>query len=92
MSSGSRYWFMESVASWQSAARASIEDKPSWLFSHYLYKDAFIALPIEFGVENLLPRTEVEFPVSDRHDDFVVNDQRFEVSVSIVLALSLIHI
>ena len=62
------------------------EDNPSSLFSHYLNDDAFIALPVELGIENLLPRSEVQFPVGDRHDDFVVNDQRFKVSISIVLA------
>ncbi len=62
------------------------EDKPSCLFSHDFNDDSFVALPVEFGIENLLPWAEIEFPVGDRDDDLVMNDQRFEVSVSIVFA------
>jgi len=62
------------------------EDNPSQLFSHYLNDDALVPLPIEFGIENLLPGSEVQFPVRDRHDHLVVNDQRLEVRVSIVFA------
>ena len=62
------------------------EDKPSCLFSHHFNDHSFVALAVEFGVENLLPGAEVEFPVGDRDNDFVVNDQRFEVSVSVVFA------
>src|SRR6266446_8410064 len=62
------------------------EDKPSCLFSHYFNDDSFVALAVEFGIENLLPRAEIEFSVGDRDDDLVMNDQRFEVSVSIVFS------
>src|ERR1035437_6433061 len=62
------------------------EDKPSWLFAHYFNDDSFVALAVEFGVENLLPGAEVEFSVGDRNDDFVVNDQRFQVRVSVVFS------
>src|SRR5450756_1589942 len=62
------------------------EDKPSCLFSHHFNDHSFVALAVEFGVENLLPGAEVEFSVGDREDDFVVNDQRLEVRVSVVFA------
>jgi hypothetical protein len=62
------------------------EDKPICLFSHDFNDDSFVALAVEFGVENLLPWAEVEFPVGDWNDDFVVNDQRFQVRVSVVFA------
>src|SRR5258708_35279856 len=62
------------------------EDKLTCLFSHYLNDDSFVALAVEFGVENLLPWAEVEFPVGDRDDDFVVNDQRFQVRISVVFS------
>src|SRR5208282_6546283 len=61
------------------------EDKPSRLFSHHFYEHAFVAPPVEFGVENLLPGTEVELAAGHRDDDFVVNDQRFQMRVSVVL-------
>jgi hypothetical protein len=35
------------------------EDKPSWLFSHHFNDDSFVALAVEFGVEDLLPGAEV---------------------------------
>src|SRR5258708_16566956 len=62
------------------------EDKPSCLFSHDFNDDSLVALAVELGVENLLPGAEIEFSVGDRDDDLVMNDQRFEVSVSIVFA------
>src|ERR1700692_3788105 len=62
------------------------KNKPSLLLSHYLNDDALVALAIELGVENLLPGAEIEFAVRDRHDNFVVDDQRLQVGVSIVFA------
>src|SRR5208282_4990141 len=62
------------------------EDKPAGLFSHYLNDDSLVALPIEFCIEDLLPRAEVKFAVGHRDDHFVVDDQRFKVCVSIVLS------
>src|ERR1019366_2425211 len=62
------------------------EDKPSWLFAHYFNDDSFVALAVEFGVENLLPGAAVKFPVGDWGDAFVVNDQRFQVRVSVVFS------
>src|SRR5664279_4381551 len=62
------------------------EDNPSCLFSHDFYDDSLVTLAVELGIENLLPGTEVESSVGDRDDDFVVNDQRFEVRVSVVFA------
>ena len=62
------------------------EDKPSWLFSHHFNNHSFVALAVELGVEDLLPGTEVEPPIGHRDDDFVVDDQGLEVSVSVVFA------
>src|ERR1700690_1330796 len=60
------------------------EDKPSCLFSHHFNDDSLVALAVEFGVEDLLPGAKVEFTAGDRDYDFVVNDQRFQVSISVV--------
>src|ERR1039457_1787803 len=62
------------------------EDKPNCLFSHDFNENSFVALAVELGVENLLPGTKVEFPAGDRDNDFMVNDQRFQVRVSVVFA------
>jgi hypothetical protein len=35
------------------------EDKPIPLFSHHFNQDPLVALPIELGIEDLLPRAEV---------------------------------
>src|ERR1700691_2434114 len=62
------------------------EDNPTFLFSHHFNNDSFVPLPIKLRIENLLPRTEVEPPIRDRNNNFVMHDQRFQVRVPIVLA------
>ncbi len=62
------------------------ENKPGCLFSHHFNDHSFVALAVEFGVEDLLPWAEVKFAAGDRDDDFVVNDQRFKVSVSVIFS------
>ena len=62
----------------------AFEDKSTGLFSHYFNDDPLVALPIELGVEDLLPGAEVEFSVGDQHDHLVVDDQRFQVRVAVV--------
>ncbi len=47
------------------------EGKPSCLFSHHFNNDPFVALAVEFGVENLLPGAEVESAVGHWDDDFM---------------------
>ena len=71
---------------WELRTVLGYEDKPSRLFSHDFNDDSFVALPIEFGVEDLMPGTKVKLPVGDWDDDLVVNDQRFQMSVSVVFA------
>lgn len=56
------------------------------LFAHHFNDHSLVALAIELGIENLLPGTEVELPIRDRHDDFVMDDERFEMRVSVVFA------
>ena len=62
------------------------EDNPSRLLAHYLYDDPLIALPVKFGVEDLLPCAEVEFPIRHGHDDFMMDEQRFQMRISVVFA------
>jgi hypothetical protein len=64
----------------------SSEDKPSCLLSHDFYDHPLGAPSIKFSVEDLLPGTEVKFSVGHGDDDFVMDDQRFQVGVSIVLS------
>jgi len=64
----------------------SYEDNPSRLFSHNFDEDALVALAVEFGVKNPLPGAEIELSIGHRNDDFVVNDQRLKMRVSVVFA------
>src|SRR5207248_11295386 len=41
---------------------------------------------VEFAVENLFPRPEIQFAFCNRYHDFATHDLTFEVSVSVVFA------
>jgi hypothetical protein len=41
---------------------------------------------VEFAVENLFPRAEVEFPLGDGDDDFPAHDLTLQMGVGVVLA------
>ena len=45
---------------------------------------------VELGVEDRLPRPEVEPPVGDRQDDLVVDEQVLPVRVAVVLAAAVV--
>jgi len=64
----------------------TFEDKINRPILPLLNDDPLVALPVELGVENLLPRAEVELAIGDRHNDLMVDDQRFEVSVAVIFA------
>ena len=46
--------------------------------------DPFAALPIEFTVEEALPRTKVNTAIGDRQDYLVMEQEIFEVGIAIV--------
>ena len=48
--------------------------------------DAFGALAVELGVEDALPRAEIEAAARDRQSRLVVEQQGFEVRVGVVFA------
>jgi hypothetical protein len=48
-------------------------------FTHYFYDDALWPLSVEFGIVNLLPRTEIELAVGHRHNHLVVDQEAFQV-------------
>jgi len=56
------------------------------LLPHRLHDHALAPLPVELGVEDLLPRPEVQLAGGDRHDDLVVHEDRLQVRVAVVLA------
>src|SRR5207244_270545 len=53
--------------------------------SNNLHQHPFRPPAVEFAVENLLPRAEVEFAFGDRHDHFAAHDLPFVVGVGVVL-------
>src|SRR5579863_3133270 len=68
----------------EAEARAR-EPKPVSL-PHHFHDYPLIPLSIELRIENPLPRTQVELARSNRHDDFMVNQQRLQMRIPIVLA------
>jgi hypothetical protein len=50
------------------------------------HEHALAAVAVEFAVENLFPRAEVQFALRDGHDDFAAHDLAFQVRVGVVLA------
>ena len=52
-----------------------ISHQPSPIDAHDLDDHALLSLPIEFRVEDPLPGAEIELPVGDWDDNFVVDQQ-----------------
>src|SRR4051812_49017435 len=53
-------------------------------FADDLYKYTLLPAAVELAVEDLLPRTEVELPLGDRHHDLTPHDLAFQVGVGVV--------
>src|ERR1051326_8747477 len=73
--------FACSACSW-----SSLNSSDMTLFSHDFHDDAFVTLAIKFRIENSLPGSEIKFAGCDRHDTFMMNEQRLQVRVAVVLA------
>jgi hypothetical protein len=58
----------------------------AFLLSDDLDDDSFGALPIEFTVEEALPRTKVDFTFGDGQDDLVMQQEVFEVGIAVILS------
>jgi hypothetical protein len=57
-----------------------------WLVSDYLNQHSLPTSPVEFAVENLFPRAEIQFALGNCDDDFAAHDLTLEVGVSVVFA------
>jgi hypothetical protein len=55
-------------------------------FAYDLDKHALGSAPIEFAVENLLPRPKIEFSLCNGDDDLATHDLALEVGVGVILA------
>ena len=67
-----------------------IEAEPAQLrelsVSDYFDEDPLSATAIEFAVEDLLPGTEVELSIGDRHDDLSAHNGAVKVGVRVIFA------
>src|SRR5215472_5944103 len=70
---------------WQLATSHSLPATSS-LSSHDLDDHPLVALAVEFRIEDSLPRAEIELADGNRHNHFMMNQQRLQVRVSVILA------
>src|SRR6202044_85163 len=52
---------------------------------HHLHDHPLVPLPVKLRIENPLPRPQVELACRDRHDYLMVNQQRLQVRIPVVL-------
>src|SRR2546426_11023112 len=62
------------------------------LVSDYLNQHPFSPASVEFTVENLSPRAEIEFALRNCDDDFAAHDLELEVGVGVVLTGAVVPI
>src|ERR1041385_3959172 len=65
---------------------SSLNSSDMTLFSHDLHDDPFVTLAIKFRIENSLPGSQIKFAGCDRHDNFMMDEQRLQVRIAVVLA------
>jgi hypothetical protein len=58
-----------------------------WLLADRLEDDALAAPAVELGVEDLLPRSQVELAVSDEQDDLVCPQLALQVCIGVVFSI-----
>src|SRR5713101_5992140 len=62
------------------------------LLSSYLDQHSLPPSPVEFAVQNLFPRPEIEFAFGDCDDDFAAHDLTFEMGIGVVFAGAIVLI
>src|SRR3954452_14598775 len=71
---------------------ASRPHSGQWLLPQHLDDQPLRPAAVELGVEDLLPRAEVEAALGDRDDRLVVDEQVLEVGVAVVLAARVVTV
>jgi hypothetical protein len=66
--------------------RLYINPKRPRSLAHHFHDHPLVALAVEFGIEDPLPGSQVEFALGDRNDDLVVDEQRLQMRVAVVFA------
>ena len=54
--------------------------------SYYLDQPSLFSSAVEFAVENLFPRAEIQFAFGDRNDNFAAHDLTLQVCIGVVFA------
>src|SRR5450432_1527089 len=62
------------------------------LLADNLYHRAFSAAAVEFAVEDLFPRAEIEFAFGDGDDHFAAHDLALEVGIGVVFAGAIVPV
>ena len=62
------------------------------LLSDYLNQRAFAPPAVEFTVENLFPRSEIQLAFRNRDDNFAPHDLTLEMGVSVVFARPVVSV
>jgi hypothetical protein len=62
------------------------------LFSNDLDQHSFSPSAVEFAVENLFPRSEIQFAFGDRDDNFTAHDLTLEMGVGVIFSSPVVSI
>ena len=60
--------------------------------SDYLDQHSLFSSAVEFAVENLFPRPEIQFAFGDRNDNFAAHDLTLQVCIGVVFAGTVVAI
>ena len=62
------------------------------LLAHDLHEDSFASSAVEFVIENVLPRAEVQLAVGDCHYNLAPHDLSFVVSIGVVFSSTIVQV
>ena len=69
-----------------------MDDESLLLIPYDLNQNALRSPPVEFAVEDSLPRSEVELAIGNSNDDFAAHDLSFVMGVPVIFARAVVFI
>ena len=54
--------------------------------SYYLDQHSLLSSAVEFAVENLFPRSEIQFAIGDGDDNFTAHDLTLKMGVGVIFS------
>ncbi len=69
-----------------------LADSVTALFADDLNQHALSTPAIELAIEDLFPRTEIEFAGSNRYDYFAAHDLPFQVRIGVIFAGAIVPV